>query len=68
MQNKILFLNYVYACVYVRLGTHEYKCLRRPEKGSGSSELEVKVVVNHQMWMLESELESSGRAIGVLSH
>lgn len=47
---------------------HECRCLWRPEEGTlGPLKLELKAVVSYLTWGLGLELQSSGRAVCVLT-
>lgn len=46
---------------------HMCRCLQKPEEGSRSVELELKVVMSHLMWGLETEFKLYTRAAGALN-
>ena len=44
-----------------------YRCLQKPKEGTGPLELELQVFESPE-WVLGTELGSSGRAAGAVSH
>ena len=50
----------MYGCVWIYICV--CKCPKRPEM-LGHTELELQLAVSHQMWVLGTELCSSGKAV-----